>query len=176
MTDSRRVVIGRITGVYGIKGWLKVHSFTEPRENLLGYKTCEIGRDGQWKSLSIAEGRVHGKGLVVRLQGIDDRDLAASYVSAEIAVFAAAMPKLPQGEYYWHQLEGLQVFTGFNGEKQLLGKVHHLFETGANDVLVVQACEGSIDQQERLLPYVKQFVRDVNLDAGEMLVDWDPDF
>ena len=176
MTDSHRVVIGRFTGVYGIKGWLKVHSFTEPRENILGYKACEIGRDGQWKALAIDDGRVHGKGLVVHLRGVDDRDIAASYVGAEIAVSTAEMPKLPQGEYYWHQLEGLKVFTDFSGEKQLLGKVDHLLETGANDVLVVQACEGSIDQQERLLPYVKQFVREVNLDAGDMLVDWDPDF
>jgi 16S rRNA processing protein RimM len=175
MTDSQQVIIGRLTGVYGIKGWLKVHSFTEPRENILSYKACEISRDGQWLPLAIAEGRIHGKGLVVRLQGVDDRDVAASYVGAEIRVSISAMPTLPKGEYYWHQLEGLKVFTNFGG-KQLLGQVDHLLETGANDVLVVHACEGSIDKQERLLPYVKQFVLEIDLAAGEMLVDWDPAF
>lgn len=174
MSDARRVVIGRLTGVYGVKGWLKVHSFTEPRENLLAYKTCEIARNGQWQALAIDQGKIHGRGLIVHLRGVDDRDVAAAYVGAEIAIAATDMPALPSGEYYWHQLEGLQVFTAKG--RVLLGRVDHLLETGANDVLVVQPCDGSIDQQERLLPYVKQYVLEVNLAAGEILVDWDPDF
>jgi 16S rRNA processing protein RimM len=174
MTDSHRVVMGRLAGVYGVKGWLKVHSYTEPRENLLGYKAFEIERNGQWQPLIIDEGRSHGRGLIVHLRGIDDRDIAAEYVGANIAVPASAMPALPKGEYYWHQLEGLKVFTV--DHKILLGRVDHLLETGANDVLVIHACEGSLDQQERLVPYVKQYVLEVNLEAGEILVDWDPDF
>lgn len=174
MIDSRRVVMGRFTSVYGVKGWLKVHSYTEPRENLLSYKSFEIERNGQWQPLVIDGGRSHGRGLVVHVRGLDDRDIAATYVGADIAVPASSMPTLPEGEYYWHQLEGLKVFTA--DKRVLLGQVDHLLETGANDVLVVQSCEGSVDQQERLLPYVPQYVLDVNLEAGEMLVDWDPEF
>jgi 16S rRNA processing protein RimM len=84
------------------------------------------------------------------------------------------LPELPSGEYYWYQLEGLDVFT-VSGE--CLGKVHHLMETGSNDVVVVRATSGSIDQRERLIPYLPdQVVQQVDLDQGRMVVDWDPEF
>ena len=87
------------------------------------------------------------------------------------------MPALDEGEYYWDQLQGLAVYTQFNGERQRLGVVSKLFETGANDVLVVLGDAQSIDQRERLVPYVPgQFVLSVDLQAGEILVDWDPEF
>ena len=110
--------------------------------------------------------------------GIDDRDLAAQYTAADIAVERELLPELDDGEYYWSQLEGLVVFSQFDGgERQRLGVISKLMETGANDVLVVVADAQSIDQRERLIPYVpEQFVLSVDLEAGEMLVDWDPEF
>ena len=172
------VVIGRLTGVHGIKGWLKVYSYTDPLENLLGYRHCQICRQGVWQPLTIAEGRQQGKGLVVRLQGIDDRDQAAAFVGCDIAIPSAELPKLAPDEFYWRQLEGLQVVTDDPQRGHLvLGKVDHLLETGANDVLVVKGDGQSIDQRERLIPYLPgSVVREVDLAARTIEVDWDPDF
>jgi len=172
------VVIGRFTAVYGIKGWLKVYSYTEPMENLLSYQRCNIQRQGQWQLLEIEDGRVHGKGLVLKLRGVDDRDLAAAYVSCDIGAPVAALPELEAGEYYWRQLEGLQVVVDHPERgRLLLGRVDHLLETGANDVLVVQGDDQSVDRRERLIPYLpEQVVLNVDLAMQTMVVDWDPDF
>ena len=176
--SSRMVVIGKLTSVYGIKGWVKVHSYTEPMENFFGYTECFIEKGGQWLPIAFEEGKKHGKGLVAQIQGVNDRDLAATYCKCNIAVSAAALPDLADDEFYWHQLEGLKVYTtGEAGEELLLGKVSHLIETGSNDVLVVRKCAGSIDREERLIPYLPgQFVKDIDLDNGLMRVDWDPEF
>lgn len=172
------VVIGRLTAVYGIKGWLKVYSYTEPMEKLLTYRGCQIARQGQWLPIDIEEGRAHGKGLVLKLRGVDDRDIAASYVGCDIAAPVTELPQLEAGEYYWRQLEGLQVVVDDPAQGRLvLGRVDHLIETGANDVLVVKGDEHSIDRRERLIPYLpEQVVLNIDLAAQRMVVDWDPDF
>jgi 16S rRNA processing protein RimM len=124
--------------------------------------------------MRLEEGRRQGQGIVVRLKGINDRNLASTYSGAEIRVRTAELPELPEGEYYWHQLEGLSVVTQ---NDECLGKVHHLMETGANDVLVVRATADSIDQRERLIPYLPdQVLKEVDLNAARIVVDWDPEF
>ena len=175
---SELAVIGKITTVYGVKGWVKVHSYTEPMENFFGYTDFLIQRNGSWSSIDFAEGKRHGKGLVARISGVDDRDVAAGYTRCDIAIPVSAMPKLEDDEFYWHQLEGLKVLTkGSDGDDLLLGVVSHMLETGANDVLVVRKCQGSIDKQERLIPYLPdQFIQHIDLEAGEIRVDWDPEF
>lgn len=172
------VVIGRLTSSYGVHGWIKVHSFTEPMDNFLGYRDFFIQRQGRWEPLLVEDGKVHGKGLVVKLRGVDSPEQARLYSGAEVAVDAVELPALEPDEFYWHQLEGLRVIAEHDGNAPvLLGRVDHLLETGANDVLVVQPCEGSIDQRERLLPYLPDdVVRTVDLEAGSLLVDWDPEF
>ncbi len=171
------VVVGKITTVYGVKGWVKIHSFTEPMENIFGYRNCYVERDGQWRSIALEDGKKHGKGLVSRIAGVDSREDARLFGQCKIAVPAGEMPQLDDDEYYWHQLEGLKVLTSHEGEDVLLGKVHHLIETGSNDVLVVRKCRGSIDKRERMIPYIPdQFVQRIDLEAGEIRVDWDPDF
>jgi len=175
MADSAaETVIGRITSVFGIKGWLKVYSYTDPMDGILSYENWVAILDGKRIPLSVTEGKRHGPGIVVKLKGIEDRDQASRYAGADIAVPIADLPELPEDEFYWHQLEKLRVITV---DGQLLGQVHHLMETGSNDVLVVRPCEGSLDQRERLLPYLPdQVVVKVDLAAGEMQVDWDPEF
>ena len=175
---SNRVVIGKITTVYGVKGWVKVHSFTEPMENFLSYTSCWVGSEQSWKPIEFDAGRSHGKGLVAHIAGVDDRELARSYTGSLVAVEIDQLPPLEDDEeYYWYQLEGLKVFTETEAGTQLLGKVSHLMETGANDVLVVRKCAGSIDRRERLIPYLpEQVVTSIDLESGEMLVDWDPEF
>lgn len=172
--NSQETVIGRITSVFGIKGWLKVFSYTDPKEGILNYPDWTLALDGKRIPARLEEGRRQGQAIVVRLKGIDDRDLARTYCGAEVMVSKAELPELPEGEFYWFQLEGLEVFTV---EDECLGKVHHLIETGANDVLVVQATANSIDQRERLIPYLPdQVVLSVDLAAQRMVVDWDPEF
>lgn len=177
-TPADLVVIGRFTGTFGIKGWLKVYSYTDPLENLLDYHYCQIRRSGVWQAAQIAEGKIHGKGLIVRLKGVDDPEHAATYVGCDVAVATTQLPLLPEDEVYWYQLEGLQVIVDHPERGRLvLGRIDHLFETGANDVVVVKGDDDSIDRRQRLIPYLPgQVVLDIDLIAKTMLVDWDPDF
>jgi len=165
MTDDQRlIVLGRVSGLYGVRGWVRVFSGTEPRENILRYSPWLL--DGQ--ALAVVEGKRHGKGVVARLSGCDDRDQAAALIGKTIAVRRAQLPPPRADEFYWADLEGLLVET-LNGTG--LGRVSHLFETGANDVLVVQG------ERERLLPFVwDEVIKDVDFDAGVICVDWDASF
>jgi len=176
MSDSgaeEMLVIGKITGCYGIKGWVKIHSYTDPVENFLAFGNWVVQRREASGSIVFDAGRRQGKGLVAHIAGVDDRNLAESYRGLEIAVPAASLPQLQDGDYYWSQLQGLQVWCQSGDDKVLLGTVDYLIETGANDVLVVKACEGSIDDQERLIPYSPgDVVTRVNMDEAVIEVDW----
>lgn len=173
------MVLGRVTSVYGIQGWVKVFSETEPMQGILEYRPWLIKRNRQdWQPVELAGGKRHGKGLIVRFAGCEDRDVAAGYCGAEIAVPKSSLPDLEAGDYYWHQLQGLRVLSvDASGAEVLLGQVDHLLATGSNDVLVVKRCDGSIDDRERLLPYLPdQVIKQIDLAVGEMRVDWDPEF
>jgi len=160
------VVLGHVAGVYGIQGWVRIHSETDPIGNILRYRPWYLGPEGQ--VFEPVEGRRHGKGLVARLAGCSDRDLAATLVGKEIAVPRDRLPPPKADEFYWFDLEGLSVVTTTGTD---LGKVDHLFATGANDVLCVRG------ERERLIPFVwDDVVKDVDFAAGRVLVDWDPDF
>ncbi|EXF94842.1 16S rRNA-processing protein RimM [Pseudomonas fluorescens HK44] len=168
------IVIGKIYSIHGVRGEVKVFSFTDPIGNLLDYKTWTLKREGDVRQVELVSGRVHnGKFLVTKLKGLDDREEARLLAGFEICVPRNLFPDLTDGEYYWYQLEGLKVIDHLG---QLLGKIDHLLETGSNDVMVVKPCAGSLDDRERLLPYTEQCVLAVDLAAGEMKVDWDADF
>ncbi|MBM68668.1 MAG: ribosome maturation factor RimM [Haliea sp.] len=171
-----RLVIGRITGCYGIKGWVRIHSFTEPMENFLEFKGVKVQRRGGYEAIEFDQGRRQGKGLVAHIRGVDDRDLAETFQGLEVSVDSDALPELEEGDYYWHQLQGLQVWCHTDNGQVLLGAVDYLIETGANDVLVVKPCEGSIDQRERLIPWLPgTTVRQVDVESGRIDVDWFPE-
>ncbi len=171
---SQETVIGQITSVFGVKGWLKVYSYTDPKDGILEYRDWTLVHNGQRIPARLEEGRRQGQGIVVRLKGISDREVARTLSGADITVPTTELPELPDGEFYWHQLEGLTVFTA---DGECLGKVDHMIETGSNDVLVVRATDASIDQRERLIPYLPdQTVRNVSLAEGSITVDWDPEF
>lgn len=162
------VVVGRISGLYGVRGWLRVFSYTEPRDNIVDYNPWLIRSDGQWQPVDVEEGRAQGKGVVVKLVGCDDRDAAARFLGLDIAVSREQLGELEPGEYFWADLEGLRVVTCSGVE---LGIVDHLFATGANDVVVVRG------DRERLIPFVQgEVIRNIDLQDGVMEVDWDPDF
>ena len=173
MGESDALVIGRINGVYGIKGWVRIHSFTEPAENLFGYRNWKLRRRDGWEAISIDSGKRQGKGLIAHIEGVDDRTAAEALKGNDIAVPLAELPELEGEEYYWHQLQGLSVV----GNGELLGQVDHLLETGANDVLVVLPCEGSRDTRERLIPWLRpDVIKAVDLQQQTIDVDWDPEF
>jgi len=165
---SDPVIVGKVFAVFGLRGWIKVYSYTSPPENILDFRPWYLLRDGCWQPSDLVAGQPHGKGLVACLEGCADRDQAAALVGSEIAVRRDQLPEPEQDEYYWTDLEGLQVRTleGID-----LGRLDHLFETGANDVMVVRG------DRERLIPYLwGSVVRSVDLRAQLMVVDWDPEF
>jgi tRNA (guanine37-N1)-methyltransferase len=158
------IILGRIAGVYGVRGWVRVFSETEPRDNILRYLPWLLNGVPR----RVLEGRQQGKGLIVRLEGCEDRDQAAALVGQAISIYRDQLPAPRADEFYWADLEGLSVET-LNGES--LGRVSHLFSTGANDVLVIKG------ERERLVPFVwEAVVKDVDFDAGMLRVDWDPGF
>lgn len=166
--EDRRVVLGRISGLHGVKGWVKIFSHTAPREGIAGYTHWQVRRGSEWHAMEVENGRRHGKNVIVKLAGVNDRDAAAALHDAEIAVWRSQLPPAGKDEIYWADLEGLDVRT-IDGIE--LGTVSHLVETGANDVLVVKG------ERERLIPFVRdQVVRTIDLEAGILEVDWDPDF
>ena len=167
------VVLGKITSVHGVRGEVKIYSFTDPIDNLLDYRQWTLKRDGDVRQMELVSGRLQGKVLVAKLKGLDDREVARTFAGFDICVPREQLPDLDDGEFYWYQLVGLKVI---DLQGQLLGRVDHLLETGANDVMVVKPCTGSLDDRERLLPYTEQCVQQVDLVAGEMRVDWDADF
>ncbi len=167
------IVIGKIGAVHGVRGEVKVQSFTDPLDNLLDYRRWTLKRNGEVKQVELFSGRLQGKGLVAKIKGLDDREVARTFAGFEICVPRSELPALDGDDLYWFQLEGVKVI---NLEGQLLGQIDHLLETGANDVMVIKPCLDSLDQRERLLPYTGQCVQSVDLAAGEMRVDWDADF
>ena len=169
--------VGRINSAFGVQGWVKVQSATEPEENLFSYSPWWLKTRHGVKAVDVVEYRQHGKGWAVKIKGVDDRDGAEQLNRVTIAIERSQFQPLAEGEYYWHQLQGMKVITEFEGSCQCLGKVVRLLETGANDVLVVQGDDSAIDERERLIPYVpEQFITLVDLQAQEIRVDWDPDF
>lgn len=172
-TAEDLIVLGKITSVHGVRGEVKIYSFTDPIDNLLDYSHWTLKRDAEVKQVELFSGRLQGKVLVAKLKGLDDREVARTFAGFDICVPRALLPDLAEDEFYWYQLEGLKVINQLG---QLLGKIDHLLETGANDVMVVKPCADSLDDRERLLPYTAQCVLKVDLAAGEMQVDWDADF
>ena len=172
LTDNDResqdpVVLGRISAVFGIKGWLKIFSYTDPREDILEYRDCLLMRDGTWQSATIAEGKRHSKTVIARLAGVNDREAAAAYIGADVAVPREQMPSPGEGHYYWSDLEGLKVMHRDGTE---LGKVAYLLATGANDVLVVKG------DREILVPFIPDdVILGVDLAKGLINVDWEWD-
>jgi 16S rRNA processing protein RimM len=165
---DRRIVIGRISGLFGVRGWVKLFSYTDPMTNLLEFSELQLGSGGKWRPAVLAEGRSQGKTLVGRFEGVTDRDQAAGLVGADIAIRRDQLPEPKADEVYWTDLIGLAVV---NVHGEALGTVDRLLETGANDVLVLRG------DRERLVPFVRgAVVKDIDQEAGRITVDWDRDY
>ena len=168
MSGERRLLVGKIVGVHGVQGWIKLESHTEPRRNIFRYLPWTLRHRGGERSVAAVEGREQGKGLVAHWPELETRDHAEALVGAEIWVPRTALPPARPDEYYWVDLEGLRV-VGVDGFE--FGRVSHLFSTGSNDVISV------LGERERLIPFLQdEVVKRIDLDAGLIEVDWDPEF
>ena len=161
--NAENVLMGRVVGVFGLQGWVKVESYARPREDLFQYEYWHVCTTAI-SVMRVLEGRIQGRGLVAHLADCDDLAAAHRLVGARIEVPRAALPELPPGVVYWQDLEGLRVVDVTGAE---YGVVSHLIETGANDVVVVKGVSG-----ELLIPYISSVIREVDRVAGVLWVDW----
>jgi len=163
--DAAEVLIGHVSGVHGLKGWVKVHSFTDPRDAIFDYQPWLLGEAR--KDVVLERGQPNGKTLIALFPGVDSVEQARVLVGQEIRVPRTALPTASDGQWYWSDLIGLAVI---NRDGVPLGRVRSMIETGANDVMVLEG------ERERLVPFVTgQVIEHVDLEAGEIRVDWHPD-
>ncbi len=178
---SEKVILGRIAGVYGVKGWLKIFSYTDPMESIVDYSPWYIRpenrKNAPWTRVDVKAGKRHAKTVVAKLEHCNDRDQAQAFIGSEIAIELDQLEELSDSnEFYWHDLIGLRVI---NLQGMELGVVKKMMETGANDVLVVVSeIEGTEKETiERLIPWTMHMaIIAVDLEQGIIEVDWDPDF
>lgn len=166
---SGMVLLGRIHGAFGVRGEIKLESFTEPLRSIFRYQPWTL-RDaqGRERELTGVRGRETAKGLVAIFPDVEDRDAAEAMRGIEVWAPRSVLPPPKPGEYYWVDLEGLRVV---NTEGVDFGIVSHLFSTGVNDVLVAKG------ERERMIPFVEpDYVVSVDFEAGVVTVDWDADF
>ena len=166
---DEKVLLGKINGLFGVKGWVKVFSHTHPRRKIVEYKHWYLG-DDQSRHIEVEQGQAHKAGVVAKLKGIDDRDAAVTLLNQNIWVAADQLEALPDNEYYWFQLIGLEVFDCNDNR---IGEIKNFMETGANDVIIVSG----EDKTEHLIPYLQdRVVKIVDLENQRMVVDWDTDY
>jgi 16S rRNA processing protein RimM len=164
---ERQIVMGRIVAPFGIKGWVKIEPYAAAPGNLLEQKEWWLASASGWQPCPVEGAQEHGSSVVAKLAGCDDRDAAARMKGREVALPRSVFPPAAPGEYYWADLIGLRVE---NVQGQAFGVVERLMETGANDVLVVAG------ERERLIPFIADVVKRVDLEGGGILVDWDADY
>jgi 16S rRNA processing protein RimM len=165
--NNKKLLIGKINGFFGLQGWVKVFSYTNPRTNILNYSPWSIKVDGNFQSIDITSGREQSKTIVAHIKGIDNREDSQKFIGQDIYINKEQLPELTQGEYYWHELIGFDVI---NKDEERLGTVDYFVETGANDVLVVKG------KKEYWIPYIEPFLVSIDSKNNKILVDWDKDF
>jgi len=169
---SDTLVVGKIGAPYGVKGWVKINSYTDDSDSIFGYSPWLVG---DTKEYTVVQWRLSGKSLVAQLEGVATRDDAERIKNLDIRIQAEQLPALEGDDYYWRDLIGMQVETL---EGYQLGSVKEMFETGANDVMLVKArSNDAFGQKERMLPFVREnVVKSVDMQAKIITVDWDPGF
>lgn len=166
-TADRWVILGKIGGAFGVHGWVRITSYTDPPENILDYEGWYLRRAGQWQAIEIEAGRVTAKGVLAKLAGVETPEEARLQVGIEIAVPRSELPPTAPGEYYWSDLEGLEAVTP---EGVTLGRVDHFRTTPGGAVVVVRG------DREHWIPFVKDRIVKVDLDARRIVLDWGVDW
>ena len=165
------VAMGRVIAPFGVRGWVKIQPFSASPESLLRFPVWWIENEGGWRECRVEKSKVQGEMVTAKLAGCDDRDGAAKYRGLEVAVPRDAFPAAEKNEFYWVDLIGLEVVNEAN---ENLGKVVRVFETGANDVLEVNGPRE--DARERLIPFIADVVKEVDVAGGVIRVDWPSDY
>jgi len=167
-TQNEILLLGKISGVFGVKGWVKIFSHTSPIQQIVSYSPLYLRYKSGWQAIEVVKGQKQGKAVVAQLEGIDDRDQAFALIGTEIGIRQDQLPTLQSGSYYWSELQGLTVV---NQQQIELGRVDWLFSTGSNDVLVVKG------EKEHMVPWIEESVIiAVDQEKKQILVDWDADF
>ena len=168
MSTKKLISVGKIVSVYGVKGWVKILSFTEPRENILDYLPWQLIIKNQPQLVKVTDQKVYPDKIIVQLDNCNDRDVARRYVGLDIEIYREQLPPPSAGEYYWTDLEGMTVI---NQQNEVLGIVDHLMATGANDVLIIQG------EKRHLIPFLmKNVILDIDFTSNIIKVDWDANF
>ncbi len=168
--------MGRVSAPFGIKGWIRVQPFTGTTDSLTHYSTWWLRSAAGWQEHAVQQAQVSGPDVVGKLAGCDDRDAAAGFKGQVVAIPRHAFPPSGKDEFYWADLVGLQVR---NGDGLDFGVVTSMLETGANAVMVVQQPAvdgGGQGERERLIPFIADVIRRVDIAAGLIEVDWGADF
>tara|TARA_B100001750_G_C15227336_1_gene456358 strand:- start:79 stop:603 length:525 start_codon:yes stop_codon:yes gene_type:complete len=170
-SSDRKILVGIFGKPFGIKGFLYLRYFINNTEKLNDFDKLYLSDN---ELIKIEETLYHKGKNIVKLRGVKDRNHAESYRDKEIYVYTKQLPSLSAGEYYWYQLETLKVI---NQQNEILGQVHHVLETGANDVLVVRPKVDSIDNKDRLIPFTKnEVINKVDLKENSVYVKWPKDY
>ena len=171
--EGEMLTLGKISGVFGVKGWVKIFSYTLPKQQIIKYSPLYLRRKNatgseSWHAINIVKGQKQGKAVVAQLEGVVDRDQAFSMIGTELGIKKDQLPRLSKDSFYWTDLEGMSVITVDNMK---LGIVDWVFNTGSNDVLVVKG------DKEHMIPWIKgDVIKSIDSDESRIIVDWDPEF
>ncbi len=165
--DDKKLLVGKINGFFGLQGWVKLMSYTEPRKNILSYHPWYFLEDGQYEKVVVTNGREQSKTIVAHIKDVDSRDQSQKFIGKDIYIDKEQLPKLNTGEYYWFEMIGFEVI---NQSNEKLGVVDYFVETGSNNVLVTKG------KKEHWIPYVEPFLISTNSETKQITVDWDEDF
>jgi 16S rRNA processing protein RimM len=160
---ERLVVLGKVAGTFGVQGWIKINSYTDPPDNILEFEELLLGSPGRWTTVQLEGGRVTGKGVLGKLKGVETPEDARTRIGAELAVRRSELPPPAPGEYYWSDLEGLDAESG-TGER--LGKVDHFRSTPAGTLIVLRG------ERELWVPFVKERIIKIDLEHKRIVLDW----
>jgi len=168
MSEPRRIEVGRLGAAHGVRGWLRVQSFTDPPQRLFEWKLWRLQSEhGAAREVKLLEARPQGNGWIARLEGIEERDAASRLTGQMILVEREALPPAEGREHYRDDLVG---FEAKNLEGALLGVVGHFIDTPGNAVMVIRGA------REYLVPVTAQHLLKVNKESRSLIVDWPEDF
>ena len=165
--DEKKLLVGKINGFFGVQGWLKIFSYTDPRQNILEYQPWYFFDNGAYKVIEITSGREQSKTIVAHVKGIDNRDQAGQLIGQSLYIDKDQLPELDDDVHYWHELAGFRVINK-NGVD--LGVVDYLVDTGSNNVLVTKG------DKEHWIPYIEPYLVSVDQPKRVITVDWDEAF
>lgn len=165
--NQKMIIVGCLGTSHGVNGWMKITSYTDPDTNLLDYNPWYFKTHGVYTAIKVLEKRIQGPYLVAKLEGCDNREVAKTWTGREISVSRSTLPPCSDNEFYWSDLEGLQLLDNAGN---VLGTLESLMATGSNDVMLVSG------EKTLQIPFIMhEVVKNVNFDKGTITVDWQHD-